>query len=71
VEEVVLNAEFIGLKDEFGHLRLRQGKYTPGQIDAQWSDDIKKDFLRWLDETPGKLPMTKQELDAYMKNRTW
>lgn len=71
VEEVVLNAEFIGLRDEFGHLRLRQGKYTPGQIDSQWSDEIKKDFLRWLDENPGKLPMTRQELDAYMKNRTW
>jgi regulator of RNase E activity RraA len=71
VEEVVLNAGFIGIKDEFGHLRLRQGKYTPGQIDAQWSDEIKKDFLHWLDENPGKLPMTRQELDAYMKNRTW
>ena len=71
VEEVVLNAEFIGIKDEFGHQRLREGKYTPGQIDNQWTDEIKKDFLRWLDENPGKLPMTRQELDAYMKNRTW
>lgn len=71
VEEVVLNAEFIGLRDEFGHLRLRQGKYTPGQIDAQWSDEIKKDFLQWLNDNPGKLPMSRQELDQYMKNRTW
>lgn len=71
VEFVVLNAEFIQLRDEFGHLRLRQGKYTPGQIDAQWSDEIKKDFLRWLDENPGKLPMTRAELDQFMKDRTW
>jgi 4-hydroxy-4-methyl-2-oxoglutarate aldolase len=71
VEEVVLNAEFIELKDEFGHLRLRQQKYTPGQIDTQWTDEIKKDFLHWLDENSGKLPMTRQELDEYMKNRTW
>lgn len=71
VEEVVLNAEFIEIKDDFGHLRLRQGKYTPGQIDAQWSDEIKKDFLHWLDENPGQLPMTRAELDAYMKDRTW
>src|SRR5450631_583386 len=41
VEDVVLNAEFIELKDEFGHLRLRQQKYTPGQIDTQWTDEIK------------------------------
>jgi regulator of RNase E activity RraA len=71
VEYVVLNAEFIGLRDEFGHLRLRQGKYTPGQIDSQWSDEIKKDFLHWLDENPGKLSMSRAELDQMMKDRTW
>ena len=71
VEYVVLNSEFIALRDEFGHLRLREGKYTPGQIDAQWSDEIKKDFLRWLDEHPGKLSMSRAELDRIMKDRTW
>lgn len=71
VDYVVLNAEFIGLRDEFGHLRLRQGKYTPGQIDSQWSDEIKKDFLHWLDENPGKLSMSRAELDQIMKDRTW
>lgn len=71
VDYVVINAEFIQLRDDFGHLRLRQGKYTPGQIDAQWSDEIKKDFLHWLDENPGKLPMSRTELDKFMKDRTW
>lgn len=71
VENVVINAEFIALRDAFGHQRLKEGKYTPGQIDQQWTDDIKKDFLQWLDQNPGKLPMSRQELDAYMKKRTW
>jgi regulator of RNase E activity RraA len=71
VEEVVLNAEFIALRDAFGHQRLKEGKYTPGQIDTQWTDEIKKDFLKWLDETPGKLPMSRAELDKFMKDRTW
>jgi 4-hydroxy-4-methyl-2-oxoglutarate aldolase len=71
VEDLVLNAEFIALRDQFGHQRLREGKYTPGQIDQQWSDEIKNDFLSWLDQNAGKLPMSRQELDAYMKNRTW
>jgi 4-hydroxy-4-methyl-2-oxoglutarate aldolase len=71
VEELVLNAEFIALRDAFGHQRLREGKYTPGQIDQAWSDDIKKDFLAWLDQNPGKLPMPRQELDKYMKERNW
>ena len=71
VEEVVLNAEFIALRDAFGHQRLKEGKYTPGQIDTQWTDEIKKDFLKWLDDNPGKLPMPRSELDKFMKDRTW
>src|SRR3954453_23832184 len=34
MEEVVITSEFVALKDAFGHQRLREGKYTPGQIDA-------------------------------------
>ena len=71
LDTVVLNAEFIALRDQFGHQRLREGKYTPGQIDTQWTDEIKKDFLKWLDENPGKLPMSRQELDKFMKDRSW
>ena len=71
LDTVVLNAEFIALRDQFGHQRLREGKYTPGQIDTQWTDEIKKDFLKWLDENPGKLPMTRQELDKFMRERNW
>lgn len=70
VEELVLNAEFVALRDDFGHQRLREGKYTPGQIDQQWTDDIKKDFLQWID-TQKNLPMTRKELDDYMKARNW
>lgn len=71
LDTVVLNAEFIALRDAFGHLRLREGKYTPGQIDTQWTDEIKKDFLQWLKDNPDKVPMTKEELDKFMKERNW
>ncbi|KAA2241284.1 RraA family protein [Chitinophaga agrisoli] len=71
LEEVVLNAEFIALRDQFGHQRLKEGKYTPGEIDSQWTDAIKKDFLQWLDAQGDKLPMSRQDLDKFMKNRTW
>jgi len=70
LEDLVLNSEFVELRDAFGHQRLREGKYTPGQIDQQWTDDIKKDFLQWLD-TQKNLPMTREELDGYMKERNW
>ncbi len=71
VQKVVITGEFIGLRDKFGHQRLREGVYTPGQIDGKWSDEIKKDFLAWLDENEDSLPMSREELDEYMKNRTW
>ena len=69
-EELLLNSEFIQLRDKFGHQRLREGKFTPGQIDTQWTDEIKNDFIKWLSEQKN-LPMTRKELDEYMKDRTW
>ncbi|MCE6989934.1 RraA family protein [Dyadobacter sp. CY323] len=71
VEELVLTSEVTALRDEFGHLRLREGKYTPGEIDTKWSDTISKDFLNWVNNYPGKLPMTKKELDDYLKERNY
>jgi regulator of RNase E activity RraA len=71
VEDLVLTSEVTALRDEFGHLRLREGKYKPGQIDSEWSDEIRKDFINWLNNYPGKLPMTRDELDNYLKDRNW
>jgi hypothetical protein len=36
------------LRDRFGHQRLREGKYTPGQIDTRWTKEIEADFVGWL-----------------------
>jgi len=71
VEDLVLTSEFTALRDEFGHQRLREKKYLAGQIDSEWSDEIKKDFLNWINNYPGKLPMSKEELDTYLKDRNY
>jgi regulator of RNase E activity RraA len=71
VEDLVLTSEFTELRDEFGHQRLREKKYLAGQIDSQWTEEIKKDFLDWLHKYPGKLPMSKEELDNYLKERNY
>ncbi|MBK9931147.1 MAG: RraA family protein [Saprospiraceae bacterium] len=68
-EDLIINSEFTQLRDHFGHQRLIEGKYTPGEIDTRWTEEIKKDFLGWLSSQ--KLPMTRAELDAYMKDRNW
>ena len=49
-QEVVESSERTRLRDEFGHQRLREGKYTPGQIDQKWTPEIQKDFEEWLKE---------------------
>lgn len=71
IDTVVITSEVTELRDEFGHQRLREKKYLAGQIDSQWSDEIRKDFLDWLNHYPGKLPMSRKELDDYLKSRNY
>lgn len=71
VENLVITAEVTALRDQFGHQRLREKKYLAGQIDSEWTEEIKKDFLNWVNNYPGKLPMTKKELDDYLKERNY
>jgi 4-hydroxy-4-methyl-2-oxoglutarate aldolase len=47
VEKVVTSSEEVRLRDEWGHQMLREGKYTPGQIDAKWSDAMEAEFQAW------------------------
>jgi len=70
-ERVVKTSEIIRLRDQFGHLRLREGKYTAGQIDARWSDEIEKDFSKWLNDHINELPVPKETIQNFLKDRTW
>lgn len=68
-QEVVETSEIIRLRDQFGHQRLREGKYTPGQIDRKWSEDIETDFTEWLKAKGQQL--TPYQRDKLLKGRTW
>jgi regulator of RNase E activity RraA len=70
-EIVVKTSEIVRLRDLFGHQRLREGKYTAGQIDTRWSDDIEKDFSKWLNDHINELPVPKEQIQELLKNRTW
>jgi regulator of RNase E activity RraA len=70
-ERVVITSEIVRLRDMFGHQRLREGKYTAGQIDARWTDEIEKDFSKWLNDHINSLPVPKETIQNYLKDRTW
>ena len=70
-EQVVKTSELIRLRDQFGKMRLREGKYTPGQIDARWSDEIEKDFSKWLEAHIDELSVSKEAIHELLKERTW
>jgi regulator of RNase E activity RraA len=70
-EQVVSTSEFVIRKDQFGFEMVRNGKYSTGEIDSQWNDEIKTEFLRWLEKHPELGKMTRAELDKMMSKRTW
>jgi regulator of RNase E activity RraA len=70
-EQVVSTAEFVIRKDKFGFEMVRSGKYSTGEIDSQWNDALKTDFLKWLEKHPELGKMTREELDRLMSKRTW
>jgi regulator of RNase E activity RraA len=71
LERLVKTSEIVRLRDMFGHQRLREGKYTPGQIDTRWSDEIEKDFSKWLNDHIDKLPVPRSQIEELLKGRTW
>jgi len=70
-EQVVSTAEFVTRKDQFGFEMVKTGKYSTGEIDSQWTDEIKTAFLEWLEKHPELGTMTRTELDKVMSKRTW
>lgn len=70
-EKVVRISELIRLRDAFGKTRLREGKYTSGQIDARWTDEIETDFSRWLEDRIDELPVRREAIQELLNERTW
>ena len=71
VEQVVETAEIITLRDRFGHQRLREGVYSPGQIDTEWTEAVRDDFFSWLEENIDALPVPRSRIEEILATRTW
>ncbi len=55
--KVADDTEMDHLIDEWGHTMLREGKYTPGQIDSKWTKEMIEQFNAWLEKKGSKLRM--------------
>jgi 4-hydroxy-4-methyl-2-oxoglutarate aldolase len=66
-EEVVRTSEVISLRDQFGHQRLREGKYTPGQIDVVWTKEIEDDFRNWLIQNRDRLEAPRETIEELIR----
>ncbi len=70
-EQVVSTAEFVVRRDKFAFEVIKSGKYSGGQLDNAWSDEMKTDFIKWMEKHPEEGKMTRAELDVIMSKRTW
>lgn len=56
-EKLADDTEMDHMVDAWGHMMLREGKYTPGQIDSKWSKSMIEEFNLWLQQQGSKLRM--------------
>lgn len=67
VGELVSDAEYVRLRDEFERLLLQQNKYPSGEIHGEWSDNIKNEFRAWVRKYPKKLLLSEKQIEEYLK----
>jgi regulator of RNase E activity RraA len=70
-EMVVAMAEFIALRDRFSKDMLKSGRFNAGQIDNEWTTEIKSVFLEWIRQHPAEQQISASELEHLLKKRTW
>lgn len=56
-EKVADDSELTRLRDTWGHQMLREQKYTPGQIDTQWTPQMIEEFNKWAEAKGSKVRM--------------
>lgn len=70
-EQVVTTSEIVRLRDMFGQQRIREGVYGADQIDTRWTEEIEKDFSQWLEDHSDELPVSKEQIQELLDERTW
>ena len=45
--EVVESSESVRLRDFWGKMSIREGRYTPGEVDRRWSEQMEAEYDAW------------------------
>jgi regulator of RNase E activity RraA len=69
VEELVRDAEFVRLRDEFERFMLQQNKYPSGEIHGDWSDKMKDEFRAWVAKSGKKVVLNDKDIEEYLKKQ--
>lgn len=70
-EKVIATAEFIALRDRFSKDMLRTNTYNAGQIDNQWTEEIKNTFINWIRQHPNEPQLSREAIEKFLEKRTW
>ena len=54
-ERVADYSEITQLRDRWGHQMLREGMYTPGQVDGRWTKEMIEEFNRYAEQQGAKV----------------
>ncbi len=54
-EAVANDSEISRLRDDWGHKMLREQKYTPGEVDGRWSQQMIDEFNKYAEESGSKI----------------
>lgn len=70
-ERVATTSEIVRLRDMFGQQRIREGVYGADQIDTRWTEEIERDFSQWLEDHIDDLPVSREQIQELLEERTW
>ncbi len=69
-EHCALSGMVVTYRDRFAKLCMEEKRYTSGEIDAEWREEIERDFRDWLSALPD-VPFTSAELEKIQGERLW
>ena len=72
-EQVCKTGEVVQLRDMFGFQRIKERRlHARARSTSSWSDDMEKDFSKWLNDHIDKPARRRREqIQELLKARTW